>query len=312
MIYPEPLYGGAPERDLQIRQYLFRLTDYINRLTARVDDIEGTSDGGGGGSSAVTSVNGQTGAVVLDAADVGAKPSTYTAPVSSVNGQTGAVSLGASDVHALPDSTVIPAAVTEQTVSGWGFTKNTGTYSKPSGGIPDSDIASAADWNAKGTYSKPSGGIPKSDLASAVQESLGKADTALQEIADVIYDIPAEFHADTADHHFTFAGGINSSTILSALNEGKLPVVQNSYGSLKRKWFYADYNDDGSDVYIQFFRQTQFGLEVMLYTESDGKAYVASTSLSSQARCGLGSTGCLARASGFEHKHLGKSRVAID
>ena len=53
-------------------------------------------------------------------------------------------------------SSDIPAAVTESTVSGWGFTKNTGTYSKPSGGIP------------------------KTDLASAVQTSLGKADTALQ------------------------------------------------------------------------------------------------------------------------------------
>lgn len=50
----------------------------------------------------------------------------------------------------------IPTAVTESTVSGWGFTKNTGTYSKPSTGIP------------------------KNDLASAVQTSLGKADTALQ------------------------------------------------------------------------------------------------------------------------------------
>ena len=50
----------------------------------------------------------------------------------------------------------IPAAVTESTVSGWGFTKNTGTYSKPSGGIP------------------------KTDLASAIQTSLGLADTALQ------------------------------------------------------------------------------------------------------------------------------------
>jgi hypothetical protein len=54
-------------------------------------------------------------------------------------------------------------------------------YTKPSGGIPDSDIASAATWNAKGTYSKPSGGIPKTDLASAVRTSLGKADTALQQ-----------------------------------------------------------------------------------------------------------------------------------
>lgn len=36
----------------------------------------------------------------------------------------------------------IPSAVTSDTVSGWGFTKNTGTYSKPSGGIPASDLAS--------------------------------------------------------------------------------------------------------------------------------------------------------------------------
>lgn len=56
----------------------------------------------------------------------------------------------------LTNKPTIPSAVTESTVSGWGFTKNTGTYSKPSGGIP------------------------ASDLASAVQTSLGKADTALQ------------------------------------------------------------------------------------------------------------------------------------
>ena len=37
-----------------------------------------------------------------------------------------------------------------------------------------------AGWNGK--YSKPTGGIPKTDLASAVQTSLGKADTALQSV----------------------------------------------------------------------------------------------------------------------------------
>lgn len=57
----------------------------------------------------------------------------------------------------LTDKPTIPAPVTEQTVSGWGFTKNTGTYSKPTDGIP------------------------KSDLANDVQASLGKAETALQE-----------------------------------------------------------------------------------------------------------------------------------
>lgn len=35
----------------------------------------------------------------------------------------------------------IPSAVTESTVSGWGFTKNTGTYIKPDTGIPASDLA---------------------------------------------------------------------------------------------------------------------------------------------------------------------------
>ena len=57
----------------------------------------------------------------------------------------------------LTDKPTIPAPVTEQTVSGWGFTKNTGTYSKPTGGIP------------------------KTDLANDVQASLNKAETALQE-----------------------------------------------------------------------------------------------------------------------------------
>ena len=57
----------------------------------------------------------------------------------------------------LTNKPTIPAPVTEQTVSGWGFTKNTGTYSKPTGGIP------------------------KADLANDVQASLDKAETALQE-----------------------------------------------------------------------------------------------------------------------------------
>ena len=47
----------------------------------------GTGSGGG----AVTSVNGQTGDVVLDAADVGALPDTTVIPVQSVNGMIGDV-----------------------------------------------------------------------------------------------------------------------------------------------------------------------------------------------------------------------------
>lgn len=88
----------------------------------------------------------------------------------------------------------IPAAVTESTVSGWGFTKNIGTYSKPSGGIP------------------------KTDLASAVQTSLGKADTALQSYTetDPVYSASA-------------AAGITSSDITNWNN--KVSNVQSDWNA---------------------------------------------------------------------------------
>jgi len=50
--------------------------------------------------------------------------------------------------------------------------------------------------DGKGTYSKPSGGIPASDLASAVQTSLGKADTALQSVPSTYRTAAAQ---DTID-----------------------------------------------------------------------------------------------------------------
>lgn len=59
-------------------------------------------------SSPVDSVNGQTGTVVLTATDVGALPDTYAAPVDSVNGKTGTVVLAATDVGALPDTYTAP------------------------------------------------------------------------------------------------------------------------------------------------------------------------------------------------------------
>ena len=81
--------------------------------------------------SPVSSVNGKTGTVVLDASDVGALPDNYTppaAPVSSVNGKTGTVVLSASDVGALPSTYTAPVtsvngqtgAVTINTTTGWG------------------------------------------------------------------------------------------------------------------------------------------------------------------------------------------------
>ena len=64
------------------------------------------------------------------------------------------------------------ACATEAAVSGWGFTKNTGTYSKPDGGIP------------------------RSDLAGDVQTSLSRADSALQAVPSTYRTASAQ---DTID-----------------------------------------------------------------------------------------------------------------
>ena len=120
------------------------MIDYINDHAASPEQIEAAVEAyleEHPVQAPVQSVNGQTGTVVLTAADVGAMPSSYTAPVSSVNTKTGAVVLDASDVGALPDTTT------------------------------------AADL---GAYVKPTTGVPKTDLSATVQTSLDKADTALQ------------------------------------------------------------------------------------------------------------------------------------
>lgn len=58
----------------------------------------------GGGVPPVSSVNSQTGAVVLDASDVGALPDTYTPPVTSVNSQTGDVTIAIPTVPSIDSS----------------------------------------------------------------------------------------------------------------------------------------------------------------------------------------------------------------
>jgi hypothetical protein len=61
----------------------------------------------------------------------------------------------------------------------------TGAYSKPSGGIPESDLASAAQTklDAGGTaYQKPGGGIPAADLSSQVNTYLANAQNAVTSV----------------------------------------------------------------------------------------------------------------------------------
>ena len=92
----------------------------------------------------------------------------------------------------LTDKPTIPDAVTEATVSGWGFTKNTGTYSKPTGGIP------------------------KTDLASAVQTSLGKADSALQTVPSTYRTASAQDSIDSGKVDKVTGKGLSTNDYTAA------------------------------------------------------------------------------------------------
>lgn len=116
-------------------------------------------------------------------------------------------------------------AVSESTVAGWGFTKNTGN----------------------GTYSKPEGGIPKTDLASSVQASLGLADTALQSHQDISGKSDVGHKHTTADitdfptiptvsdtYSATSSEAMSGKAIASALSgvDGNVYVTKAQYAAL--------------------------------------------------------------------------------
>lgn len=136
------------------------------------------ADGSGGGTgdysdlSNKPSINGNTLVGNKTAAQLGlATPSDIpSVPVQSVNGKTGTVVLNASDV---------------------------------------------------GAYTKPNGGIPKTDLASAVQTSLGKADTALQSYTETDPTVPSWAKASSKPSYTASeVGAIPVSTAVTALWAG--------------------------------------------------------------------------------------------
>ena len=125
----------------------------------------------------------------------------------------------------------IPAAVTESTVSGWGFTKNTGTYSKPSGGIP------------------------KTDLASAVLTSLGKADTAIQEHQSLsAYALKTELPTKTSDlsndsHFAVDANYVHTDNNFSSAEKTKLSgIAAGAEVNVQPDW---NVTDSSSDAFIK-------------------------------------------------------------
>ena len=166
----QAMIGNLNALDTQAKENLvLAINEVKNTADGKQDiisDLETIRDGAAKGATALQSVpNTYRTAAAQDVIDNG-KVEKVTGKGLSTNDYTDAAKAKvdalapvatSGSYNDLSDKPTIPAPVTEQTVSGWGFTKNTGTYSKPTGGIP------------------------KADLANDVQASLGKAETALQE-----------------------------------------------------------------------------------------------------------------------------------
>ena len=126
--------------------------------------------------------------------------------------------------------------------------KSVGTFSanaaeNASINIPVPEKASELENDAGyGTYTKPTTGIPKSDLASGVQASLGKADTALQKHQDISGKLDKTGDASSTTVAFSAASArenVKTGEKLSAI-VGK---IAKWFADLKTIAFTGSYND---------------------------------------------------------------------
>lgn len=134
-------------------------------------------------------------------------------------------------------------------------------------GDGNGNITAATAETDYGTYSKPSGGIPKSDLAAAVQTSLGKADTALQSAP--VTSVNGQTGAVTIAQTFIAEYGVTSvSDVLAAIAADKVVIVsdpQEDGGSFGTLFSYD------TDMNSAWFIITISGLDAAIVTvDSDG------------------------------------------
>lgn len=95
-------------------------------LDQRLTEVE--ENGGGGGVSGVTSINGQDGVVVLSAADVGALPDTYTPPASTWASVTGKPAVIGAGADAAAARTAIGAGTSNLTIGTTSATAAAGNH----------------------------------------------------------------------------------------------------------------------------------------------------------------------------------------
>ena len=142
-----------------------------------------------------------------------------------------------------PIEVTLGGDITEETISGWGFTKNTGTYSKPSDGIP------------------------KADLSNDVQESLNKANTALQSFKEQDPTVPSHVKSISTsdiskwDSKSDFSGDYNDLT-----NKPTIPTVPDNISA---------FNNDSGYITKAVNDLTNYYKKSETYTQSEVNALIS-------------------------------------
>lgn len=177
----------------------------------------------GGHVLTITDANGTRTVNVLNGADgadgaTGATGADGYSPTVTVTDITGGHRVTITDANGTHSFDVMDG---EDGEGGGSITVDTALSDSSTNPVQNKVVKKALD--GKGTYSKPSTGIPATDLASAVQTSLGKADTALQSVPSTYRTAAAQdtIDAGKADK-ITEVTISTSGAVTQALDAGKI------------------------------------------------------------------------------------------
>lgn len=174
-------------------------TDLSNKPTipSKVSELTNDSNYITSSGAPVQSVDGSTGAVTTSAIKY-VSQSLTTAQKTQARANIGAgTSSFSGSYNDLSNKPTIPSKTSELTNDSGYLTSHQDISGKQDKSSLETDVAAAGFTKNTGTYSKPSTGIPKTDLASAVQTSLSKADTALQSYTESDPTVPSWAKAAT-------------------------------------------------------------------------------------------------------------------
>lgn len=207
---------------------------------------------------------------------------TYTLP----KGADYSICVGAypedTSVTADPDAYGAQITIQNNIGSGSSITVDDALSSSSENPVQNKVIKAALD--AKGTYSKPSGGIPATDLASAVQTSLGKADTALQSVDPTLSNT-----GEAADAAATGAVKELADAVAERIYDYSTSIADNDITALRGKNITSAKNiEDNASYSVLYFTAPATGhYKVISTTSSQLNGYIySSTSMSSSTYVG--------------------------